>query len=61
MCVPLLEQVVNSMTDLYAFMGEANTILDTKVHGETPAEVSDDPYALTEQVWDVEETTVRLR
>ena len=38
------------MTDLYAFMGEANTILDMKVHGEVPEEAPEDVYAEREQV-----------
>ena len=43
-------QVVDSMTDLYAFMGEASNTLDLKVHGEVHEETAEDPYAEREQV-----------
>ena len=45
-----MPQVVNSMTDLYAFMDEANTILDMKIHGEAQEEAPEDPYAEREEV-----------
>ena len=45
-----MPQVVNSMTDLYAFMDEANTILDMKIHGEAHEEAPEDPYAEREEV-----------